>query len=153
MSSPMVAGIIALWLQANPNLTPQDIKGIIQRTSKHPDTSLSYPNPIYGYGEIDAYAGLLDILGISNIEAISKNQPESVRFSVANGCLQLNFANINAEAEVVIYTTSGQKLLSQHITTTSETAHISLRHLPKGVYAVQVNSASKALKGSTLIRL
>ena len=60
MSCPVVAGIIALWLQANPNLTRDDIIGVLQRTSRHPEEGLSYPNNKYGYGEIDAYRGLLE---------------------------------------------------------------------------------------------
>ena len=71
MSSPVVGGVIALWLQAKPTLTPADIKGIFSRTCSHHDPSLSYPNNEYGYGEIDAYRGLLDILGINGIEGLS----------------------------------------------------------------------------------
>ena len=34
MSSPAVAGTIALWLQARPDLTPEDVMGVIRRTSR-----------------------------------------------------------------------------------------------------------------------
>lgn len=62
MSSPVVAGTIALWLQANPRLTPQDCLKIFAQTCTHYDQSLSYPNNLYGYGQIDAEAGLRLIL-------------------------------------------------------------------------------------------
>lgn len=62
MSSPVVAGVIALWLQANPRLTPQDCMNIIAQTSTHTDDSMSYPNNVYGFGQIDAAAGLKLIL-------------------------------------------------------------------------------------------
>lgn len=152
-ASPMVAGIIALWLQANPNLTPQDIKDVIRRTSTHPDPTIDYPNAIYGYGEIDAYAGLLDVLSLSGIEAISKSQPEGVRFTVADGNLKLHFAETGADAEVLVFNTSGQKVYAESLSSVGKTETISLSHLPKGVYAVQINSASKAIKGSSLVRL
>ena len=58
MSSPVVAGIIALWLQHCPTLTPEQVKEIFAATARRRDTSLSYPNNIYGHGEIDAVAGL-----------------------------------------------------------------------------------------------
>ena len=67
MSAPAVGGAIALWLQACPTLSPADILGILARTSRHPEPALDYPNNRYGYGEIDVYAGLLDILGHSDI--------------------------------------------------------------------------------------
>lgn len=71
MASPVVAGAVALWLQANPKLTPSDVLDIIARTSVHPDKTLKYPNHFYGYGQIDVAAGLKLVTdGISNITAI-----------------------------------------------------------------------------------
>ena len=57
MSSPIVGGIVALWLQLCPTLTPQDLLQTIQATSQHHDPLLTYPNNEYGHGEIDALAG------------------------------------------------------------------------------------------------
>ena len=62
MSSPVVAGAIALWLQAYPRLTPQDCLEVFRKTCTQYDTSLSYPNNWYGYGEINIYAGLKELL-------------------------------------------------------------------------------------------
>lgn len=64
MAAPVVTGIIALWLQANPRLTPADCLRIFGKTCRRPDPSLSYPNNLYGYGEIDAYAGIQEVLGM-----------------------------------------------------------------------------------------
>ena len=72
MATPCVAGIVALWLQANPHLSPDDVKAIIKATSRKPEESLDYPNNTYGYGLIDAYAGIREILkdvtGIQHVE-------------------------------------------------------------------------------------
>lgn len=62
MSSPVVAGAIALWLQAYPRLTPQDCLEVFRKTCTQYDTSLSYPNNWYGYGKINIYAGLKEVL-------------------------------------------------------------------------------------------
>ena len=62
MSAPVVAGAIALWLQADPMLTPADCLEIFSKTCTHYDTSLSYPNNLYGYGQIDVAAGLREVL-------------------------------------------------------------------------------------------
>ncbi len=72
MSSPVVAGAIALWLQADPSLSPSDCLDIFAATCRHYDPSLSYPNNLYGYGEIDVAAGLQEVLrrqaaGIENV--------------------------------------------------------------------------------------
>lgn len=80
MSAPVVTGVIALWLQADPTLTPARCLDIIARTSHHYDPSLSYPNNLYGYGEIDAYEGLKLVLeqvaaGISTMPAPTSSSP------------------------------------------------------------------------------
>ena len=59
MAAPTVAGIIAQWLQINPNLSPSDVKNVIAQTSIK-DSFTQDPN--YGYrfgpnGKIDAMAG------------------------------------------------------------------------------------------------
>ena len=53
MSSPVVAGTVALMLQANPNLTPNLIKAILQYTSQR----------YYGYSALRQGAGFLNSLG------------------------------------------------------------------------------------------
>lgn len=74
MASPVVAGVIALWLQADPTLTPDDCRDIIAATSNRTDSTLQYPNNYYGYGQIDAEAGMHKVLerlaaGIHDINA------------------------------------------------------------------------------------
>lgn len=73
MSSPIIAGAIALWLQAYPRLTPEDCFDVFSKTCTHYDASLSYPNNLYGYGQIDVYEGLKEVLkkaaaGIEQVE-------------------------------------------------------------------------------------
>lgn len=62
MSAPVVTGIIALWLQADPTLTPQDCREIFARTARRYQSDIDYPNNSYGYGEIDAAAGMKLVL-------------------------------------------------------------------------------------------
>lgn len=61
MSSPLVAGVAACWLQALPHLTVGDVTEALQATARHdmPDAD----NPRYGMsGAIDASAGLAYLL-------------------------------------------------------------------------------------------
>src|SRR5258708_30370123 len=53
MASPVVAGTVALMLQANPAVTPNLIKGILQSTAH------LYP----GYTSLEQGAGFLNTLG------------------------------------------------------------------------------------------
>jgi len=57
-AAPVVTGIVALWLQECPTLSPDNIKEIIANTSSHDVTDFTYPNYYYGYGTINAVAGM-----------------------------------------------------------------------------------------------
>ena len=145
MSSPVATGVIALWLQANPNLTPEDIKGVIERTSHQPEPEFSGTdkNVYYGWGEIDAYAGLLDILGLTGIKEISQHQPAGLKFRLEGRTLYID--GIDSSETVTVFDLSGRPVLR---TETSSDGILSLPELSAGVYAVQVGH-----RGSTLIRL
>lgn len=154
MSTPVVAGAIALWLQANPSLTPEEIIGVIERTSSHYDPALSYPNNLYGYGQIDVYRGLLDILGIDGIDGLSNHQPQGVTVRPeGNDLIGLHFQKATGSPFAVrVYNTAGKLVASHVLDGLSEHYCLNLSHLPKGVYAVQVDTKEAKTTGSTLVR-
>lgn len=154
MSTPVVAGIIALWLQANPTLSPDDIRDVLQRTCRHPEPQFTYPNNLYGHGEIDAYRGLLDILGMTGIKELSQHQPQGVRLTAHDGLLHLQFSQTPSEPVLLsIYTTSGALLHRQWLTPSSRQVSLPLPVSASGIYAVQLTAKDKALTGSQLVRL
>lgn len=86
MSSPVVTGVVALWLQAYPNLTPSQIMDVIAHTSRHHDETMDYPNPYYGHGLIDAEAGLQYIRGMfTGIDEVNTSH-----HSLSSGIFSLN---------------------------------------------------------------
>lgn len=158
MATPAVGGAIALWLQAKPTLTPEEAMDVIAHTSSHYDESLSYPNNEYGYGQIDVYRGLLYILGIDGIEGLSQHQPKAVSIlPIGQGQLQLRFEGNEGlgtpSFSIRIFNTSGQLVSTQSLTGGQEEYTIDLSSLPRGVYAVQVNTGQPTTTGSTLVRL
>jgi len=51
---------------------PAEAIEALRHTCRRPDPSLAYPNNEYGHGEIDAYRGLLYLIGADGIEKISR---------------------------------------------------------------------------------
>ena len=150
MAAPVVAGVIALWLQAKPDLTPAQALEVIRCTATHPEDTLTYPNNTYGYGQIDAYRGLLEVLNLPvSIPELSREQPQGVTFRVVDKHLYADFGN-NVPQRMVfnIYSIDGRLMLSQ-----SGKNPVDLSTLNTGVYAVQLITDSKVTTGSTLIRL
>ena len=150
MAAPVVAGVIALWLQAKPDLTPAQALEVIRLTATHPEDTMSYPNNTYGYGQIDAYRGLLEVLNLPvSIPELSRTQPQGVTFRVVDKHLYADFGGIIPNKMVFnIYSIDGRLMLTQ-----SGKNPIDLSALKTGVYAVQLITDNKATTGSTLIRL
>ncbi|MCI4459225.1 MAG: S8 family serine peptidase, partial [Thermocrinis sp.] len=51
MASPVVAGLVALILEANPNLDVNEVRGILSSQALSDGFTGSLPNNIYGYGK------------------------------------------------------------------------------------------------------
>lgn len=64
MATPCVAGVIALMLEANPNLTPAQIDMILETTAV-PCENQTAKNNRYGAGRVDAYAAVTAALNMN----------------------------------------------------------------------------------------
>src|SRR3982751_3563114 len=69
MASPVVAGAVALMLQANPKLTPNLVKAILQYTSQD-----------YGYDPLTQGAGFLNAKGAVDLARFLKNPQYGQRY-------------------------------------------------------------------------
>lgn len=68
MSSPGVAGAIALLLQQNPNLTASEVKQKLMKNAKTDETTGVVPNTRWGAGKLDIYKTVAAELGCANSE-------------------------------------------------------------------------------------
>ena len=149
MSTPMVAGIIALWLEADPTLTRERILDVFAHTSTHYDTSLSYPNNHYGYGEINAYEGLLYILNLTDVPGLSTTHIKGATIlPAAGGNIRITFdGELPHSTNVRAYTTDGKIVAGATLAPHSTNYTLTLPSSIHGIIAVQLDGY-----GSTLIR-
>ena len=153
MSTPAVGGAIALWLQANPRLTPQDVLGIISRTSTHNDSLLTYPNNEWGYGEINVYAGLLDVLGLNRIESVSVRPTTACVQLMGSHLLRISFDHsLASPARLRLYSLTGLQHLNVSLPEGLAEHNIMLPTLSRGVYVVQIDGGGQP-SGSQLVRI
>lgn len=150
MASPAVAGAIALWLQAKPDMTTEQVLDVFKHTCRHFDESLPYPNNEYGYGEIDVYRGLLYLLEADRIEGVS-TQPTRARVGISNGRLSIDLGRPVSGANVRLFSLSGRQILSVDLSACQAVHTISLPRQAKGVYVVQIDGP-REVSGSTLVR-
>ena len=156
MAAPAVAGAIALWLQARPDLTTEDVLDVFSHTCRQNDPSLDpslpYPNNYCGYGEIDVYRGLLFLLGIDKIAEVS-SAPSSARISYAAGRLTIDCGSpLAAGTRVRLFSLSGRQMYEARIPAGRQTYGFVLPRLAEGIYAVQIDGPSE-VSGSQLLRI
>jgi serine protease AprX len=63
LSCPMIAAVCALMLNANPDLSPIDVRNILRNTG----SNNSAPNNLVGWGIVDALAAVKNSLAVDNI--------------------------------------------------------------------------------------
>ena len=146
MATPIAAGIIALWLQAAHDkgitLTIDKVKDIIKE-STDTDEFTQKAGIRAGYGKLNAYKGLLKVLGLPTaISELSQHQPQGMTFRIADGRLYAEGAEDGTA--VTLYNLSGTIVRQSQVAGGA----VSLDGLQPGVYAVQIGRL-----GSTLIRL
>lgn len=146
MSSPFMAGTVALWLQANPNLTPDDVRTILKKTAIHnPD----YPASSCGYGKLDAYAGLKEVLTLaaSVADAPMETSGRVIVPNLQGDVCRLLFTSDTPETCCYLTTLSGAIVRSVRFgrKLAGEEVSISLSGLDSGLYILRVNGTSYKL--------
>ena len=145
MSSPFVTGTVALWLQANPKLTPSDVRNILNASSRHDQytgNADSCDRNKWGAGKIDAYAGLQIAAGKTGISDMQADvQQMSITTDRAARTAKVMYA-AKGNATLSIYTTTGQKLAAKTLTASGQT--VSLSQLTPGVYVFRLEQGGAA---------
>lgn len=114
MAAPHVSGIIALWLQANPNLTYADVRNIIRETSvkdefvTNPELIPSHDVRQAGAGKIDALAGLQKLVGTTAINTVGADGPRhatpATMYDVDDNCYNTLGQRVSKNAKgLIIY--------------------------------------------------
>ncbi len=156
MSSPAVSGIIALLLEANPTLSPQQVMNILSLsaiTDSYTGVIPAGGNNTWGAGKVNAYKAMqLVLMGVGiyhptemPIECLLYPNPNNGNYAIEyvgdkTETLQLTITNIN-----------GQTLISKNwnVITGHNTQQIDLSQHAQGIYFTKITSS----KGSTTIKI
>lgn len=143
MSSPFVAGVVATWLQADPTLTPERIREVLAKTSIRDEfTGNVCPNNQFGYGKINANAGLLYVLGktTSNDNVETDNNSLLIYPNPTDGELNIGFLAADSNVTVSVFSVDGKIIYSKEFgdVMSGDSHVINLSGVNNGVYVVRV---------------
>ena len=154
MAAPFVTGCLALWLQARPDLTYEEVVDAFQHTAVR-DKEMEYPNTTYGYGKIDAYRGLRYLMGFdSAIEDVELTEEEAVSVYAgrSRGEIRMHWLVAPGDFTVTVYDTAGRTL---HLSRESGGNSDYVLHAPvyaSGVYLVQIVTPEKKIVRKIMVR-
>ena len=135
MATPVVSGIIALMLEANPTLNYADVREILRRTAVKDEYMLAAPPAKVGAGKVDAYAAVKAALNFSGIDDVKTRKAPLVRAVGAN-CYEVFVPGANA-LNAVVYNIAGSQVDSR--VATGNEATFDLSGLAPGIYVMHIN--------------
>ena len=155
MATPVVTGILALWLQANPNLTNDQVLEILQMTATHDSYAKNDWDAKFGYGKINAYEGLKKALqyAADGIAPIRANTQEPVTLQKSADAWRILFNSDERFAEVSLFTSDGKLVSKQSYgkLRQGEERVLDLKGHRSGVYVVRIKTAGADLSRKLLI--
>ncbi len=140
MAAPFVAGAIALWLQADPTLTPGRVREILSKTSFNADQYIDtndsiFPNNTWGYGRIDVQSGLQSLITVTGVKEVHAANA-MYRIVTDRAARTATFYFGDGKAQVAVYNTLGQAVLATELHSNGQTVDLSsLRH---GAYIIKL---------------
>ena len=139
MASPVVAGIIALWLEKDPTLSTIDVLSLIAQNSindQYTEQGLNTPNYLWGYGKIDAYQSLVTLTNkyFETLDYFIYPNPTSSSVYIS---MDFEFA--------MIYDLNGNEIIKS----TSKT--IDLSELPSSIYLLRLYDKSNRVLGTSKV--
>ena len=158
MATPATTGIIALWLEANPNLSYDDIINIFKKTGRrNAQTGAADENGwnnAAGFGKIDAYEGLKEALLLKTGIQESLNTESPISIDKKNDAWRVLFNNDESFANIQLYSANGQLVKSDYVNAPRcGSEHVvSLSDLQPGVYLFKVATTATSITRKLIIK-
>lgn len=139
MSSPVVAGVVALILDANPYLSPQQVKDIIKQTARLDQyTAPSPPHSTkWGWGKVNAHAAIVLALNTTGVQKLKEEPTWDIFPNPTTG--EVTISNLVGDVQSIQVFDCTGKL--QNVKRTGSVFNLS--QLASGIYIVRIVRENK----------
>lgn len=156
MATPCTSGIIALMLQANPNLTPSQVRNILWRTAILDTFTGILPSQglnTWGHGKINAYGAVIASLLSTGVGTVAENTLDLRLYpNPNNGKFTLSYSgDKNETLTVEAYDISGKIIYADEwkVIAGKNNTSLDLSKYSTGMYLVKVASS----QGQSMIKV
>ena len=146
MAAPFVTGVLATWLEAKPDLTPEEVRTVLAATAINDDYTgnlAGVPDDTWGYGKIDALAGIQKVIALhQRKESQDKYGDIGVTQDMTARRIALHLYTEEEVTQVIVrfYTIAGQQMGSTTFAVADplQPLDIDVSMLPPGIYILDV---------------
>lgn len=151
MATPYMSGVAALWLEADPTLSNDDIKKIAKETAITDDFVKNTKYPVqFGAGKIDAYNGLKYVLDHKATALKTVDADKDMMFRQTGDNTYEAYVAGETAITVRLFDMSGS--LVKESRSAGNTARFSVAGMPKGIYAVELCGAKTSHKIKVVVK-
>lgn len=146
MAAPFATGVLALWLEADPMLTPEEAIALAKQTARtdgHTGTIAPGGHTTWGWGKIDAHAGLVALLNSTGVDDPHAALNEVTVFpNPSTGEINVRMPQTAFMNTAEVYDMNGTLVHSVHLGTVlgGEHTRLDLHHLAEGLYLLKLHS-------------
>ena len=141
MSSPFTTGVVALLLQANPTLTPEQVKNCLIYTATHDEFTEASGMNRFGHGKVNAYRAILGALYSAGTHDFENSSNQYTVFpNPTTDELFISTPNSTGRAEAVLYDLSGR--LVQRTVLQQGVSILNLTDYPTGCYILRITNGN-----------
>ena len=153
MSAPVVTGVLALWLEANPLLSAKQIHEIIAESSTRDTWTGTCWNPKWGYGKINAYEGLKLALKRTGIAA-RHNVTEPVTIRKTGEAWHVLFNADESFADIALCCLDGKVVMHRRVDQVAVGSEqtVDLRGLSAGIYVLKIQTPNRVLSRKVMVK-
>ncbi|MDD2411416.1 MAG: S8 family peptidase [Bacteroidales bacterium] len=151
MSGPVVAGVVALMLEANPTLSSQQIKQILLEIAREDIRTGTIPengSTQWGFGKLSAYSAIKKALETQQVSYYQKNDACMIFPNPANSYFSLIYDLNFKPSEIIIYDTMGKMCYSSVYISDN----VDVGFLKEGFYFVCIQSENNQISVQKLVK-
>ncbi|MEP0263696.1 S8 family peptidase [Dokdonia sp.] len=135
-SAPLSTGVIALMLEVNPELTPNQIRDILRDTSRADSFTGSVPNNTWGYGKLDALAAIDATFETLALEDNTVNISPHLFPNPTQGDIRIDLGKTYPEIDLTVTNILGQFISLEQFVNTN-TLDLTIKG-SSGIYFVSI---------------
>jgi len=144
-ANPVLAGVVALILEADPNLSAPEIKEILQNTARADSFTGIVPNTTWGYGKLDVLAALDEVI-ITNVDDKNITSEEfKIMNPVIRDLLIMPEIDVTGLSTLRILNTNGKEQIVKEVNSisTGSSIQINMENLSSGLYYLVFESQDR----------